>query len=155
MLLLSVQFSLVAQSCTTLCDPMDCSTPDFPAHHHLLKLMSIESVRPSNRLILYHPLLLLPLIFPRISIFSKESALHIRWSKYWSFSFRISPSNERSGLISFRIVCFDLLAIQGTLKSLLQHHSLKGSILLYSLFFGSQPSLWSNSHIHTSLLEKL
>ena len=126
------------------------ASESFIISRSLLKLMPIESVMASNQRILYHPLLLLPLIFPSISIFSKESALHIRWPKYWSFSFSISPSNEHSGLISFRIDCFDLLAIQGTLKSLLQHHSSKGSILLYSLFFGSQPSLWSSSHISTS-----
>ena len=89
----------------------------------LLKLMSTESVMPSNHLILCHPLLLLPSIFPSIRVFSNESALHIRWPKYWSFSFSISPSNEYSGLISFRIDWFGLLAVQGTLKSLLQHHS--------------------------------
>ena len=94
----------------------------------LLKLMSIESVMPSNHLILCCPLLLLPLIFPSIRVFSSESTLHIRWPKYWSFSFNISPSNEYSGLISFRIDCLDLLAVQGTLKSLLQHHSSKASI---------------------------
>ena len=93
----------------------------------LLKLMSIESVIPSNHLILCHPLLLLPSIFPSIRVFSNESVLHIRWSKYWSFS--ISPSNEYSGLISYRMDCLDLLAVQGTLKSLLQHHSSKASIL--------------------------
>ena len=97
----------------------------------LLKLMSIESVMPSS----CHSLLLLPSIFPSVRVFSKESVLHIRWPKYWSFSFSISPSNEYSGLISFRIDCFDLLAVQGTLKSLLQHHSSKASILQYSAFF--------------------
>ena len=95
----------------------------------LLKLVSIESVMPPNHLILCHPLLLLPLIFPSIRVFSKESVLHIRWLKYWSFSFSISPSNEYSGLISFRMDWLDLLAVQGTLKSLLQHHSSKASIL--------------------------
>ena len=95
----------------------------------LLKLMSIESVLPSHHLILCHPLLLLPSIFPSIRVFSKESVLHIRWPKYWSFSFSISPSNEYSGLISFRIDWFDVFAVQGTLKSLLQHHSSKASIL--------------------------
>ena len=95
----------------------------------LLKLISIESVMPSNHLILCCPLLLLPSVFPSIRVFSSESALHIRWPKYWSFSFSISPSNEYSGLISFRIDSFDLLAVQGTLKSLLQHHSSKASIL--------------------------
>ena len=101
----------------------------------LFKLMSIESVMPSNHLILYHPLLLLPSIFPSIRVFSNESVLHIRWPKYWSFSFNISPSNEHSGLISFRIDGFDLLAVQGTLKSLLQHHSSEASILWRSAFF--------------------
>ena len=107
-----------------------------------LKLMSIELVMPSNHLILYCPLLLLPSIFPSIKVFSKESALCIRWPKYWSFSFSTSPSNEYSGLISFRMDWFDLLAVQGTLKSLLQHHSSKASILQHSAFF------MSNSHIH-------
>ena len=101
----------------------------------LLKLVSIESVMPSNHLILCHPLLLLPSIFPSIRVFSSESALHIRWPKYWNFSFSISLSNEYSGLISFRIDCIDLLAVQRTLKSLLQHHSLKASILPRSAFF--------------------
>ena len=101
----------------------------------LPKLMSIESVMPSNNLILCHPLLLLPSIFPSIRVFSNESVLHIRWPKYWSFSFNISPSNEYSGLISFRIHWLDLLAVQGTLKSLLQHHSSKPSILQCSAFF--------------------
>ena len=103
----------------------------------LLKLMSIESVMPSNHLILSHPLLL-PSIFPSIRVFSNESLLHNRWPKYWSFSFSISPSNEYSGLSSFRIDCslgLDLLAVQGTLKSLLQHHSSKASILWHSAFF--------------------
>ena len=100
----------------------------------LLKLMSIESVMPSNHLILCHPLLLLPSIFPSIRVFSSESVLLIRWPKYWSFSFSISPSNEHSGLI-FRMDWLDLLAVQGTLKSLFQHHSSKASILWYSAFF--------------------
>ena len=95
----------------------------------LLKLMSTKLVMPFNHLILCHPLLLLPSIFPSIRVFSNESALHIRWPKYWSFSFSISPSNEYSGLISFRIDCFDLLSVHGTLRSLLQHHSSKASIL--------------------------
>ena len=95
----------------------------------LLKLMSIESVMPSNHLILCHPLLLLPSIFPSIRVFSNESALHMRWPKYWSFSFNISPSYEYPGLIPFRMDWLDLLAVQGTLKSLLQHHSSKASIL--------------------------
>ena len=101
----------------------------------LLKLMSIELVMPSNRLILCHPLLLLPSIFPSIRVFSNESVLHNRWPKYWSVSFSISPSNEYSGLISFRIAWLDLLVVQGTLKSLLQHHSSKASYLWCSAFF--------------------
>ena len=108
-----------------------------------LKLMSIESVMPSNHLILCHPLLLLPSIFPSIRVFSSESALRIRWPKYWSFSFSISPSNEYSGLISFKIDWLDLLAVQGTLKSLLQTTVQKHQ------FFDAQPPLWSNSHLHT------
>ena len=103
-----------------------------------LKLMSIESVMPSNHLILCCPLLLLPSIFPTIRVFSNESVLHIRWTKFWNFSFNISPSNEYSGLISFRIYWLDLLAVQGTLKSLLQHHSSKASILRHSAFFTVQ-----------------
>ena len=101
----------------------------------LLKLMSIESVMPSNHLILCHPLLLPPSIFPSITVFSNESVLHIRWPKYWSFSFSISPFNEYSGLISFKIDWLDFLAVQGTLKSLLHHHSSKASILWHSAFF--------------------
>ena len=106
----------------------------------LLKFMSIESVMPSSHLILCRPLFLLPSIFPSIRAFSNESALHIRWRKYWSFSFSISPSNEHPGLISFRMACLDLLAVQGTLKSLLQHYSSKGSILRCSAFFTVQLS---------------
>ena len=106
----------------------------------LLKLMFIKLVMSSNHLILCHPLLLLPSIFPSIRVFSKESVLPIRWSKYWCFSFSISPSNEHSGLISFRIDWLDLLAVQGTLKSLLQHHSSKASVLLCSAFFTVQLS---------------
>ena len=127
-----VQSSSVAQLCLTLCNPMNCSMPGFPAMTNfwrLLKRMSIESVMPSSHLILYHPLLLLPSIFPSFRVFSNESALHIRLPKYWSFNFSISPSNEHSGLISFRMDWLDLLAVQGTLKSLLQHHSSKASIL--------------------------
>ena len=104
----------------------------------LFKLMSIESVMPSNHFILWHPLLLLPSIFPSIRVFSNETVLHIRWPKYWSFSFNISPSNEHSELIIFRIDWLDLLAVQGTLKSLLQHHSSKASILQPSAFFRVQ-----------------
>ena len=132
----SVQFNSVTQSCLTLCDPMDCSSPGFPVHQQLLlKLMSIESVMPSNHLILCRPLLLLLSIFPSIRVFSNESVIHIRWPKGWSFSFSFSPSNEYSGLISLKIHWLDLLAVQGTLKNLLQHHSLKASILWCSAFF--------------------
>ena len=113
--------------------------PGLPVHHQLprslLKLMPIELVMKSNQLILCHPLLLPPSIFPSIRVFSNESALHIRWPKYWSFSFSLSPSNEYSALISFRMDWLDLLAIQGTLKSLLQHHNTKASILWCSAFF--------------------
>ena len=112
----------------------------FTISQSLFKLMSIESVIPSNHLILCCPLLLLPSIFPRIRVFSNESALHIRWPKYWSFSFSISPSSVYSGLISFRIDWLDLLAVQGTLKSLLQHHSSKASILWHLAFFIVQHS---------------
>ena len=115
---------------------MDWSTPGFPVHHQLLsllKLMSMESVIPSNHLILCYPILLLPSIFPSMRVFSNELILWIRWPKYWSFS--LSPSSEYSGLISFRIDWLDLLAVQGTLKSLLQYHSSKASILQRSAFF--------------------
>ena len=114
----------------------------------LLKLLSIESMIPSNHLILCHPLLLLPSVFPSIKVFSSELALHVMWQKDWSFSFSISPSNEDSGLISFRIEWFDLLTFQVTLKSLFQHHSSKASFLQDSAFFMVQ------SHIYTWLLEK-
>ena len=130
----------VIKSCLTLCDPIDCRMPSFHGLHHLLDFMSIESLMPSNDLILCHPLLLLSSIFPSIRVFSNESALCIRWPKYWSFSFNISPSNEYSGLSSFRIDWFDLLAVQGTLKNLLQQHSSKASILLRSAFFEVQLS---------------
>ena len=139
------QFSSVAQSCLTLCDPMDRSTPSLPVHHHSQsspKLMSIESVMPSSHLILCRPLLLPPSIFPSIRVFSSELALHIRWPKYWSFSLSISPSNEHPGLVSFRMDWLDLLAVQGTLKSLLQHHSSKASIL-WVLSFLHSPTLTS------------
>ena len=130
--------SSVAQSCPTLYDPMDCSTPGFPSITNScswLKLMSIKSVIPSNHLILCYSLLLLPSILPCIRVFANESVLQIRWPKYWSFSFSISPSNECSGLISFRMDWLGLLAVPGTLKSLLQHHSSKASILQCSAFF--------------------
>ena len=132
------QFSSVAQSCPTLWDPMNHSTPGLPVHDQLrssLKLTSVESVMPSSHLILCHPLLLLPPIPPSIRVFSNESTLRMRWPKYWSFSFSISPSKEHPGLISFRVDWLDLLAVQGTLKSLLQHHSSKASILRLSAFF--------------------
>ena len=122
---------------------MDCSTPGFPIQHQpqsLLKLMSFQLVMPSNHLILCHPLLVLPSILPSIKVFYKESVLHIRWQKYWNFSFNISASNEYSGLISFRIDWLGLLAVQETLKSLLQHHSSKASILQCSTFFMIQLS---------------
>ena len=112
----------------------------FTNSRSLLKLMTIESVKPSNHLILCHPLLLLPPIFPSIRVFTNESALHMRWPKCWSFSFNISPSNEHPGLISFRMDWLDLLAVQGTRKSLLQHHSSKASILQCSTFFMVQIS---------------
>ena len=130
----------VSQSCPTLCDLMDCSTPGFLSitiSHRLLKLRSIQSVMPLNYLIC-RPLLLLPSIFPSIRIFSNQSVLHIRWPKYGSFS--ISPSNEYSRLISFRIDWLDLLAVKGTLRNLLQHHSSKPSILRHSAFFMVQLS---------------
>ena len=126
-----------AHLCLTLCDPMDCRTPGFcpsPTPRILLKLMSIGSVMPSNHLVFCHPLLLLSSVFPSIRVFSNQSVLCIRWAKYWSFSFSISPSNEYSGLISFGMDWFDLLSVQGTLKSLLQHHSSKASILQHSAF---------------------
>ena len=140
-----IQLSVQSLSCVQLCDPMDCIMPGFPVHCQLLeliRLMSIESVMPSTHLILCHLLLFLPSILPSIRVYSSESVLRIRWPKFWSFSFSISPSNEYSGLISFRMDWLDLLAVQGTLKSRLQHHSSKASILF------SQLSLWPNSHIH-------
>ena len=132
----------VAQSCLSLCNLMDCSTPgflSFTISRSLLRLMSIESVMPSNHLVLSRPLLP-PSIFPSIRVFSNESVLCIRWPNCWSFSFSISPSNEYSGLISFRIDWFDILAVQGTLKSLLHHHSSKASFLRCSAFFMVQLS---------------
>ena len=131
------------QSCPTLCDTMDWSTPGFPVHHQLLELAQthIHWVGdPIQHLILCCPLLLLPSVFPRIRVFPNESVLCIRWPEYWTFSFSISPSNEYSGFISFRIDWFDLLAVQGTLKSLLQHHSSKPSILQHSAFYMVQLS---------------
>ena len=128
------------------CDPMDCSTPGFSVLHYHLEFAQAhvhwihhQLVMPFNHLILCCPLLFLPSIFPRIRVFSNDSALHIRWPKYRSFSFSISPSSEYSGSISFRMDCFDLLAAQGTLKSLLQHQSSKASILWHSAFFMRTP----------------
>ena len=130
--------SSVTQSCPNLCYPKDCSTQTFlciTISWSLLRQLSIESVKPSNHLIHCRSLLLLPLIFPSSRVFSNESTLHIRWPKYWSFSFSISPSNEHPGLIFFRMGWLDLLAIQGIFKSLLQHHSSKASILWHLPFF--------------------
>ena len=128
------QFSSVTHFCPTLCRPMNCSL-SITNSRNLLKLMSIKSLMLSNYLILCHPLLLLPSIFPSIRVFSNESALRIKRPKYWSFSINISPSNEHLGLILFRMNWLELLAVQGTLKSLLQHHSSKASILWRSAFF--------------------
>ena len=142
----SVQFSSVAQSCPTLCDLMNRRTPgplSITNFRSSLRLMSIESVMPSSHLILGHPLLLLPPIPPSITVFFNETTLRMRWPKYWSISFSIIPSKEIPGLISFRMDWLYLLAVQGTLKSLLQHHSSKASILQCSAFFTVQ------SHIHT------
>ena len=139
----SVQLSSVAQSCLTLCDPVNHSTPGLPVHHQLPEFTQTQVhrvVMPSSHLILCRPLLLLPPIPPSIKVFSNESTLCMRWPKYWSFSFSIIPSKEIPGLISFRMDWLDLLAIQGTLKSLLQHHSSKASILLCSAFFTVQLS---------------
>ena len=130
--------SVQSLSCRTLCDSLDCSTPGFPVLHHLPELAQThvhwvsDTIQPSSSLLFSSP----PSFnFPSIRVYSNESALHIRWPKYWSFNFSISPSNEYSGLISFRINWFDLLAVQGTLKSLLQYHSSKASILWHSSFF--------------------
>ena len=142
-IILQVQLSSVAQLCPTLCNTMNHSTPGLLVRHQLsesTQLMSIVLGMPSKHHILCHPLLLLPSIFPSIGVLSNESALRIRWPKYWSFTFNISPSNEHSGLISFRVDWLDLLAVQGTLKSLLQHHRSKASILQRSAFFTVQLS---------------
>ena len=141
--ILSVQFSSITQSCPTLCDPMDCSTPGFPAHHQLLEFTQShvhrvgDAIQPSHLLSSPSP----PAFhLSSIKVFSNESVLHIRWPKYWSLSFSISPSNEYSGLTSFRMYCLDFLAVQGTLKSLLQHHSSKASIPQRSALFMVQLS---------------
>ena len=153
----SLQFSSIAQSCTTLCDSMDCSSPGFPVHHKLPELAQthVHRIMPSNRLILCHPLLLSS-VFPSIKIFSNESVLHIRWPKYWSFCSSITLPNEYSEWISFRIDRLHL-AVQGTLKSLLQHHSSKASILRCSAFFIVQlsyPYLTPRKSIALTLLAK-
>ena len=135
---LHYNFSSVTQSCLSLCNPMYCSTPGFPVHHQLLEPSQThvhqvsDAIQPSHP---HHSLLPLPSIFPSIRVFSIESVLCIRWPKYWDFSFSISPFNEYSGLISFRIDWLDLLSVQGTFKSLLQHHSSKASILWCLAFF--------------------
>ena len=137
-------YCTVAKSCPALYDPMDCSTSGFPVFTipwSLLKLMPIESVMPSNHLTLCCPILLLPSILTSIRVFSSELALLIRWPKYGSISFSISPSNKYSRLISFRIDWFDLLAVQGTLKSLLQHHNLKVKTLFFRAVLGSPQNL--------------
>ena len=134
----SVQFSSVTQLCPTLCNPMNHSTPGLPVHHQFPEFTQTHVHRvgdASNHLILCCPLLLLPSIFPSIRVFSNGSALRIMWPKDWSFSFNISPSNEHPGLLSIRMDWLDLLAVQGTLKSLFQHHNSKASILWCSAFF--------------------
>ena len=140
----SVQFSSVARLCLTVCDPMNCSMPGLPVHHQLPEFTQTHTHRVSDAIqpcILCRPLLLLPPISPSIRVFSNESTLHMRWPKYWSFNFGIIPSKEHPGLISFRMDWLNLLVVQGTLKSLLQHQKHQ--------FFGTQPSSQSNFHIHT------
>ena len=150
LLLTSPQFSSVAQLCLTLYDPVDCSMPGLPVHHQLSELTQTHVHRIGDAIQPSHPLsspFLLPSIFPSIRVFSNESVLHIRKANYWSFSFSISPSNEYSGLISFRIDWLYLLAVQGTLKSLLQHHSAKASILCSAFFMVHLTSIhdyWKN-----------
>ena len=139
----NIQFSSVAQWCLTLCDAMNCSTPGLSVHHQLPEFTQTHVHQVGDAIQPSHPLLsplLLPSIFPSIRVFSSESVFHIRCPKYWSFTFIISPSNEHSGLISFRMDWLDLLAVQGTLKSLLQHHSSKASVLQCSAFFTVQLS---------------
>ena len=148
----SLQIRSVAQSCPTLCDPMNHSTPGLPVHHQLPEFTQThihKSVMPSSHLILCCPLLLLPSIFPSIRVFSNESALCIRWPKYWSFS--ISSSSKYSGLISLRIDWFDLLAIQGILKSLLQHHNSKASVLQRSACMVQLSHLYMTTRKTTAL----
>ena len=137
-ILVLLQFSLVARSCPTICDPMNRSTPGLRVHHHLQEFTQIHIHHVSDVIQPSHPLsspLFLPPIPPSIRVFSNKSTLHMRWPKYWSFSYSIIPSKEIPGLISFRMDWLDLLAVQGTLKSLLQHHSSKASILWCSAFF--------------------
>ena len=150
MLGLTVQFSSVSQSCLTLCNPTDCSMPGLPVHHQLLEVIQThvhwvrDAIQPSHPL---SSLLLLASIFPIITVFSNESVLHIRWPKNWSFSFSISPSNEYSGLISFRMDTLDLIVVQGALKSLLQHHSSTASSALSFLYSPTLTSIhdhWKN-----------
>ena len=146
---LIIQFSSVTQLCPTLCNPTIYSTPGLPVHHQLAEFIQTHVHRVGDAIQPSHPLsalLLPPSIFPSVRVFSSKSAHCIRWPKYWSFSYSISPSNEPSGLISFRMDWLDLLAVQGTLKSLLQHHSSKSSILRHSAFFNS-PTLTS-THDH-------
>ena len=148
----------VAQSCSTFCDPMDCSTPGFPVRHQLPEFTQThvhrvgDAIPPSHPL---SPLLLLPSIFPSIRNFSNESAVRVRWPKYCSFSISISPSNKYSGLISLKMDWFDLLAVQGTLRSLLQHHSSKASILQHppSLRFSSHNCMWLKKKMYTTKLK--
>ena len=136
------EYCSVAKLCPTLCSPMDCrASVSFTISWSLLKLMSTELVIPSNHLILCHPLHL-PSVFPSIRVFSSESPLHIRWPKYWSFSFSVSPSSEYSGLSSFRVYWIDLLAVQWTLKNLLQHHNSKASQLLCDPTLTSVHNYW-------------
>ena len=145
----TTQFSSVTQSCPTLCAPMNCSTPaslSITNSQSSFRLTSIKSVMPSSHLILCRPLLLLPPIPPRIRVFSNEPTLRMRWPKYWSFSLTISPSNEHPELVSFRMDWLDLLAVQGTCKILLQHHSSKASILWRSAFFTAQLSTSIHDH---------
>ena len=139
----SVQFSSVAQWYLTLCDPMDCSTPGLPVHHQIPEFTQTHIPWDSDAIQPSHPpclLLLPPSIFPSIRVFSNESVFCIKWPKYWSFSFSISLSNEHPGLIFYRMDWLDLLAVQGTLKSLLHHHSSQASILQHSAFFTVQLS---------------
>ena len=136
----SVLFSSIAQSCPTLCNPMNYSTPGHPVQHQLLESTQTHVHQVDNAIQPSHPLLLLPPILPSIRVFSNESTLNMRWPKYWLCSFNISPTNEHPGLISFRMDWLDLLAVQRSLKNLLQHHSSKASILQYSAFFTIQLS---------------